>query len=90
MEPLAFYEYCRFDTSAFFWVIKRASHGTIVADFLKNVLIFEEKVVADFFPGLYGALYGQSRISHTNLKNRMVISGIATSKNPRSDLRPDS
>jgi hypothetical protein len=40
------------------------------------------------------------RISHTNFKNRMVISRIATSKNhiellilmtgPRSDLRPDS
>jgi hypothetical protein len=36
------------------------------------------------------------RISHTNLKNRMVISRIATSKKshrntrPRSDLRPDS
>jgi hypothetical protein len=25
LEPLAFDEYCRFDTSAFFWGIKRAS-----------------------------------------------------------------
>jgi hypothetical protein len=25
LELLAFYEYCRFDTSAFFWYIKRGS-----------------------------------------------------------------
>jgi hypothetical protein len=25
LEPLAFDEYCRFDTSAFFWWIKRGS-----------------------------------------------------------------
>jgi hypothetical protein len=34
---------------------------------------------ADFFPGLYGGLYGQNLPQ--NLKNRMVISRIATSKN---------
>jgi hypothetical protein len=41
--------------------------------FLKKVLIF---------PGLYGGLYSSmGRISHTNLKNRMVISRIAITKN---------
>jgi hypothetical protein len=34
------------------------------------------------FPGLCGGLYlGTGRIFHTNLKIRMVISGIATSEN---------
>jgi hypothetical protein len=47
--------------------------------FLKNVLIFEKKGGADFFPGLYGGLYGQNL--PYKFKNRMVIFRIATSKN---------
>ena len=39
----------------------------------------EKGGVLIFFSGLYGGLYG--RISHTNLKIRMVIFRFATSKN---------
>ena len=48
--------------------------------FLKKVLIFEKKGGCWFFPRV--CMVGcMGRISHTNLKIRMVISRIATSKN---------
>ena len=70
----------------------KCNHG---GRFLKNVLIFEKKGGCWFFSRV--CMVGcMGRISHTNLKNRMVVSRIANleksrrTTGPRSDLRPDS
>jgi hypothetical protein len=54
--------------------------------FGKSSHLREKGGVLIFFPGMVGCM---GRISHTNLKNRMVIFGIATSKNHIELLVPD-
>ena len=67
---------------------------TTEADFWKCSPLREKRGCADFFPGLYGGLYGQNlpykfKNSYGDFQNRNFEKSHRTT-GPRSDLRPDS
>ena len=70
-------------------------HGTIGRPiFEKSSHLLEKGGVLIFFPGLYGALYGQNlpykfKKTYGDFQNRNFEKSHRTT-GPRSDLRPDS
>ena len=68
--------------------------ATIEADFRKMFSSSRKRGGADFFPGLYGGLYGQNlpykfKKSYGDVQKRNFEKSHRTT-GPRSDLRPDS
>ena len=75
----------------------RIPHGTTRANFWKKFSSSRKRGGADFFPGLYGGLYGQNlpykfKKSYGDFRNRNFEKSHRTihrTTGPRSNLRPD-